>query len=236
MGPVEKLLGLGDTIPFEFYENQVAATAEAWIKVGSTQFVIPPDWFTRKVQTLPQGWGASTPISGSGASWVAAQITDASIVLTDVTGKVHTYTKVAAGGYTAPTGEYGVLSLDGMDGSSSPTKTARFYHFTKEGRVASATPPEDVRKAAAAKTILDANGLLPKSSTPFRRAATSISARWSSDTRTAAERPAPSVSGDGYAKAPVDMLCRISYPDGSESQLFYNGNGQLSAILDPATS
>ncbi|WP_144785580.1 PA14 domain-containing protein, partial [Microbacterium sp. BH-3-3-3] len=232
-GPTKTYSGSAMPFRFELYENQVVATAEAWVKIGSEQFIIPPDWFTKKVQSLPRGWGASTPISGSGASWVSAQISDSSIVLTDVTGKAHTYTKVAAGGYTAPTGEYGVLSLDGNGWVVFTDEDGTIYHFTKEGRVASATPPEDVRKAAAPQTILNANGVATEVVDPVSKSGDQYLRKVSFGYQNGDRTSCPERSSGGFAKAPVDMLCRISYPDGSESRLFYNAIGQLAAILDP---
>ncbi|MDU0328039.1 PA14 domain-containing protein [Microbacterium sp. KSW2-21] len=226
-------------IQVEYYESVGIASVDLWVEYtpegasASTRMNVPPDWFTKRVTTLPQGWGASVPLAGVASSWVSAQITDASVVLTDVTGKSHTYTKVAAGGYTPPTGEYGVLSLDGNGWVVFTDEDGTVYQFSKEGRVASATPPEDVRKAAAPQALLNANGVttqivdpVSKSGDQYLRA---VAFTYQSGDRTAC----PERSGDGFAKAPVDMLCRIAYPDGSESRLFYNGNGQLAAILDP---
>ncbi|OZD38568.1 hypothetical protein CH252_32015 [Rhodococcus sp. 06-1477-1B] len=231
--------GSAKPIQVEYYEETGDAYVDLWVEYtpdGASEpsrVTIPPDWFTKKVQTLPQGWGASTPISGSGASWVSAQISDSSIVLTDVTGKAHTYTKVAAGGYTAPAGEYSIVSLDGNGWVVLTDEDGTIYHFTKEGRVASATPPEDVRKAAAPQTILSANGVATEVVDPVSKSGDQylrkVSFGYQSGDRTACpERP-----GSGFAKAPVDMLCRLSYPDGTETRLFYNANGQLAAILDP---
>lgn len=225
----------GSAMPlrFEYFENAGGAAAELWVRVSGQEFVVPPDWFTKKVQTLPQGWGASVPIAGASANWVSAQITDSSIILTDVSGRVHTYLKISGGGYQAPSGEYGVLSLDGNGLVVFTDEDGTVYQFTKEGRVASATPPEDVRKAAAPQAILDANGVATQVVDPVSQSGDQYTRKvvfgyQNGDRSSCSER-----SGAGYAKAPVDMLCRISYPDGSQSQLFYNVNGQLAAILDP---
>ncbi|WP_314455390.1 PA14 domain-containing protein, partial [uncultured Microbacterium sp.] len=226
-------------IQVEYYEETGEAYVDLWVEYtpdgasSPTRVSIPPDWFTKRVATLPQGWGASVPLSGTAATWVSAQVTDASVVLTDTTGTAHTYTKVATGGYTAPSGEYGVLSLDGNGWVVFTDEDGTVYHFSKEGRVASATPPEDVRKAAAPQSILNANGVTtevvdPVSQSGDQYARKVVFGYQNGDRASCSER-----SGAGYAKAPVDMLCRISYPDGSESRLFYNVDGQLAAILDP---
>ncbi|MFT3799291.1 PA14 domain-containing protein [Microbacterium sp.] len=42
-------------IRFEYYERANDAVAELWVSVGGQQFVVPPDWFTKKVPVLPGG-------------------------------------------------------------------------------------------------------------------------------------------------------------------------------------
>jgi large repetitive protein len=226
-------------IQVEYYEEVGPSYVDLWVEYtpdgasSPTRMSVPPDWFTKRVTTLPQGWGASVPLAGASSNWVSAQITDASVVLTDTTGKVHTYTKASAGGYTAPSGEYGVLSLDGNGWVVFTDEDGTVYHFTKEGRVASATPPEDVRKAAAPQSILNANGVATEVVDPVSKNGDQYTRKVSFTYQNGDRSSCPERAGTGFAKAPVDMLCRISYPDGTESRLFYNGNGQLAAILDP---
>ena len=226
-------------IQVEYYEQVGGASVDLWVEYtpdgasSPTRVSVPPNWFTKRVTTLPQGWGASVPLAGASSNWVSAQITDASVVLTDTTGKAHTYTKASAGGYTAPSGEYGVLSLDGNGWVVFTDEDGTVYHFTKEGRVASATPPEDVRKAAAPQSILNANGVAIEVVDPVSKSGDQYTRKVSFTYQNGGRSSCPERAGAGFAKAPVDMLCRISYPDGTESRLFYNGNGQLAAILDP---
>jgi hypothetical protein len=132
----------GSAMPvhYEYYDYNVTAVAEMWVKIGTTEFVVPPDWFTKKVAVLPQGWSASTPIAGSTSSWVSALITDSAVVLTDATGKAHTYTETSTGGYTPPAGEYGVVSLDGNGWVVLTDEDGTVYQFGAEGKVTSATP------------------------------------------------------------------------------------------------
>lgn len=231
--------GAAKPIQVEYYEEIGDAYVDLWLEYtpdgasSPTRVSIPPDWFTKKVAVLPQGWGASVPLAGAASTWVSAQITDASVILTDTTGKVHTYMKVATGGYTAPSGEYGVLSLDGNGWVVFTDEDGTVYHFTKEGRVASATPPEDVRKAAAPQGTLNANGVTTEVVDPVSRSGDQYTRKVVFGYQNGDRSSCPERSGAGYARAPVDMLCRLSYPDGSESRLFYNANGQLAAILDP---
>ena len=99
--------------------------------------------------------------------------------------------------------------------------------------MASATPPEDVRKAAAPQSILNANGVAIEVVDPVSKSGDQYTRKVSFTYQNGDRSSCPERPGTGFAKSAVDMLCRISYPDGTESRLFYNGNGQLAAILDP---
>ncbi|WP_309733287.1 PA14 domain-containing protein [Microbacterium sp. SORGH_AS_0428] len=235
-GPAQSYSGNAVPFRFEYYENGVTAVAEAWVKIGSTQFIIPPDWFTKKVQTLPQGWGASTPIAGAATNWVGAQIIDSAVILTDVAGKAHTYSRTSTGGYTPPQGEYGVLALDGNGWVVFTDEDGTVYQFTKEGKVASATAPEDVRKSAAPQPILNSNGVATEIVDPVSLSGSTYLRKVSFTYQNGARTACPERSGTGFAKTPVDMLCTIAYPDGTKTELFYNTNGQLAALVDPGNA
>lgn len=232
-GATRKYSGSAMPVRFDYFQIDLWSVAELWVRSGAEEFIVPPDWFTKRVQVLPQGWGASVPLSGAGASWVSAQSTDSSVVLTDVSGKVHTYTKRPGGGFTPPAGEYGVVSIDGNGWVVLTDEDGTVYQFTKEGRVASATPPDDVRKAAAPQTVLNANGVATEVVDPVSKSGDTHLRKVSFTYQDGNRSVCPERAGSGWAKAPVDMLCRILYPDGSESRLLYNTNGQLAGILDP---
>ncbi|MEV7874681.1 PA14 domain-containing protein [Microbacterium sp. NPDC089188] len=231
--------GGAKSIRVEYYEQVGLSSIDLWVEYtpdgasAPIRMSVPPDWFTKRVTTLPQGWGASVPLAGAAANWVSAKSSDASVVLTDTTGRGHTYTKVSAGGFVAPAGEYGVVSLEGNGWVVFTDEDGTVYHFTKEGRVASATPPEDVRKAAAPQALLNADGVTTEVVDPVSKNGDDYLRKIVFGYQNGERSSCPEREGSGYAKAPVDLLCRISYPDGSESRLFYNSDGQLAAILDP---
>lgn len=220
-------------IRFEYFDYSHTAVAEMWVKVDGKEFVVPPDWFTKKVQTLPKGWGASMPIAGTMANWVSAQITDSSVILTDISGRAHTYLKVSGGGYQAPSGEYGVVSIDGNGWVVFTDEGGTVYQFTKEGRVATATPPEDVRKAAAPQAILSADGVVTQVVDPISKSGSAYLRQIVFTYQDGDQTACPTQTGSGYAATRVDLLCKISYPDGTTTQLFYNSVGQLALIVDP---
>lgn len=232
-GPTKQFGGAAMPFKYEYFEKEVLAVAEMWVRSGGQEFIVPPDWYTKRVQVLPQGWGASLPLAGATSNWVSAQATESSIVLTDATGKVHTYTKIAGGGWKAPAGEYALVSLDGNGWVVLTDEDGTVYQFGKEGRVVSATPPDDVRKAAAPQTVLNANGVATEVVDPVSKSGDSYLRKVTFTYQDGNRTVCPERSGSGWAKAPVDILCKITYPDGTDSRLFYNGNGQLAGILDP---
>ncbi len=234
-GAAKKFTGEAMPLRFEYFEGHAYAVAELWVKHGTSEYIVPPDWFTKKVQVLPAGWSASTPIAGESAAWVSAQVTDSVVILTDASGTAHTYSRTGPGGFTPPAGEYGVVSVDSTGLVVFTDETGTVFQFTKEGRVASATPPADGQKPAAPVSSLDARGVTTQVSDAVSKEGGAYTRSVAFTYQNGAQDACPQATGTGYAKAPVDMLCRIAYPDGSKSELFFNGSGQLAMIQDPGS-
>jgi RHS repeat-associated protein len=243
-------------IQVDYYDALTGAKMQLWVRNPAGQeFIVPADWFSTKVQTLPNGWASSTPIAGSGGFYVSAEVNEAAVVLTDATGSVHTYTKTSSGGYTAPTGEYGVLSLDALGQVILTEDDGTVYAFNALGAVTSVTSAADALKVATpivsyrpgtgqADRISDPLSLNVGSAPPtysrevrFAYAGDSyvtvgLGAADSDMSSTAC--PVPS----GFSAPPAGMLCRIIYPghvigQADTTQLFYNAAGQLARVTDP---
>jgi len=232
-GPQRTYSGEAMPIRFEYFEGGGVAVAELWVKAGGKEYIIPPDWFTKKVQVLPVGWSASTPIAGASATWVSVQVTESAAVLTDASGKTHTYARASKGGFAPPVDEFGTVSLDDSGLVVFTDEDGTVYQFSKEGKVASATAVADGRKPAAPFPVLDARGVTTQVDDPVSKDGSTYTRRLEFTYQDGAQNACPQASGSGYAKAPVDMLCRIAYPDSSVSELFYNTAGQLAMIQDP---
>lgn len=232
-GPSRTYTGSAMPFRFEFYDVAQLAVAEVWAKIGSTEFIVPPDWFTKKVPVLPAGWAASTPIAGASAAWVSATLTDSAAILTDVTGKTHTYQRASSGGFTPPAGEFGVVSLDGDRLIVFTDEDGTVYEFSKEGKVESATSASDGQKPAAPFPVLDSRGVTTQVNDPLSKSGSTYTRSVVFTYQDAAQTVCPELGGSGYAKAPVDMLCKITYPDSTVTGLYYSATGRLAAILDP---
>lgn len=239
----------------DYYEQGGGAGVNLWVRTPSGQeFIVPPDWFTTKVQTLPNGWSSSTPIVGNASYYSSARVIENAIVLTDVSGTAHTYTKASSGGYTAPPGEYGVLSLDIVGQVVLTEDDGTVYAFNAQGTVASVTSPTDTLKPATPVVSYRANGLVDRISDPLSVNSGSNPATYSREVRfvysgdtassvglgtadsnmSGAACPVPT----GFAAPPAGMLCRIIYPGHVVGQadltsLLYNATGQLARIVDP---
>lgn len=246
--------GVATPIRIDYFDSTGAATLDLRVKgPGITDpdgIPVPADWFTKTVQYLPGGWTNSGPVNGAGGFYVLATKTSTTVTLTDVTGSVHTYAKRSDGGYTAPNGEYGVLSLD-TTGQVTLSDGGTVYQFDAAGHVSSVTTPQDAKKPATPTIQYRANGTPDLIADPIAggtsrkvqfvyggdlvsNSALGLSGSDSDGTGTACPIPA----GTNYAAPPADFLCRIVYPGHvagttDTTRLFYNAQGQLVSIVDP---
>ncbi|MGO4301808.1 PA14 domain-containing protein [Leifsonia sp. RAF41] len=246
-------------ITVESYEADALARIELWVRDGSgKEYVVPPDWFSTSVPVLPGGWASSTALTGADG-YLRAQITESAVILIDSKGGVHTYTKnpIAIGsavpaGYTAPPGEGGVLALDKSGNVTLTDESGTAYVFDATGAVKSISTVEDTRKPSlpiaswrAGTTQLDriSDPLSALAGGGYGRevrfayagdSAASIGLGAADSDLAGGACP---VRG-GYAPPPAGMICRIIYPGHvagwwDNTELLYNGNGQLAGILDP---
>ncbi|UOQ89205.1 PA14 domain-containing protein [Agromyces endophyticus] len=240
-------------VPFDlqYFDHTGGAAAQLWARDEATdkEFIVPADWFTRSVPTLPQGWEASAPVAGSGSTYVTVRATDTTLVFTDRSGGVHTYTKASKGGYTAPTGEYGVASLDTKGNVTLTDSDGVVYVFNAAGKLQETADPLDGKKPATPKITYRSNGSPDRISDRLSSddAATPKYSRevrfaYGSDTLAAVGLPGvgpacPVPSGTSYAAPDPEKLCRIIYPGSTgqddTTQLFYDSSDRLVAIMDP---
>ncbi|MBW4033461.1 MAG: hypothetical protein HIU88_12500 [Acidobacteria bacterium] len=226
-------------VPFEmdYYEGAVTASATLYAKDASgNQFVVPSDWFTTTYQPLPVGWSASAPIVGNAARYSSVTVTDSAATVTDITGTTHTYQKVSTGGYKAPAGEYGVLTLDANGLVTLNDEDGTVTSFNAQGKVATVTSPADILKTATPVASYDpTTGRVTKIDDPVTASLSPNPHEVSFVYSDGNASTCPSASG--YATPPAGLLCQIVYVGNTTlsatTQLLYNTNGQLAAIIDP---
>lgn len=220
----------------EFYEKGSNAYLQVWAQpkdgtVTGDPLIVPSDWFTATRQVLPAGWGTSTPLVGSAASYTKARVTTNSVVLTDLSGRTHTFTEKSDGGYEPPDGEFGVVSLNTDGHVVFTADDGTVFQFTEAGQLETATAPADGLKPAAPVASYDGDAVVAISD-PVSESSPDVYDREVTFTY---QDPAGSTctTDADYDPAPSGMLCQIGYPDGTVTELRYNENGQLAAILDP---
>jgi RHS repeat-associated protein len=245
----------GEELIVDYGESTDEAKLELWIKgpgIDPAGIPVPPDWFAKSVQTLPRGWSTSTPLNGAGGVYVSASVTESSVVLTDVSGSVHTYTKKSTGGYTPPVGEYGVLSLDASGRVVLTDDGGTVYTFNASGKLATVTTPGDALKEASPRVQYRTNGIADYIADPVAGGTNRV-VRFVYGGDTISMIPGlGAADGDmggnacpvpaGYSAVPTGMLCRIVYPGhvvggvsgvDDTTRLLYNASGQLVSIVDP---
>lgn len=226
----------------EFFEDGGPAYVELWAKKKNTDgsygaaFIVPPSWFTKSAEVLPDGWASSTILAGDLGSYSKVRVEEGSITITDVSGGTHAYTKLLTGGYAPPAGEAGVITIGG-DGRVTLTDGAGVVHvFRADGVIDTVTSPLDAKKPAAPAVeyhSTGANAGLVKRT--FDRLAGSGPVRevkyfYGGDVEGLVTACPPAA---GSSDAPAGMLCRIDYPDGTKTRLYYDTDKRLIGIVDP---
>ncbi|GMA90540.1 PA14 domain-containing protein [Homoserinibacter gongjuensis] len=93
-------------ISVEYYQGvDGKSSLSLYSKLGSGAYTaITAEQYMRVVESLPAGWGASTPLAGAAGAFANVQVTENAVTFTDVSGSVTTYTKNDKGTYMAPPG------------------------------------------------------------------------------------------------------------------------------------
>ncbi|MGW6128885.1 PA14 domain-containing protein [Cellulomonas sp. NPDC055163] len=250
-GTPKALLAAPTPITVDFYEHGGGATVQLYARnvadPDKKQFIVPASWLSPTVAALPSGWGASTPIAGDAGDYAFVSVETGAVIVTDTTGTAHTYTRTSTGGYTPPTGEYGVLALS-TDGQVTLTEEdGTVYVFGTTGRLVSTSTPADARKPATpVTTFKPSTGQAEKITDPVSGKAVrffypgdTAPPGLPTDNGTQACLTPPTDKNQVFASAPAGMICRIVYPGdkagefGDSTTLAYDAAGRLIRIIDP---
>ncbi len=256
--PITLTKGTPVSVRVEYFNQTGDANVALWIKDHlGTAFVVPADWFTKAVRTLPVGWSSSTPINGSSGRFASATVTESAVTLTDNSGSVHIYTAVpsAVNGYRPPAGEYGVVSLTVDRQVVFTDEDGTVYSFNEDGSLNTVTPPADAKKPATPVTVFDNNGVATGIYDPmdsgqsrmvrFVHEGDKVSdvAGFGAADGNSTDSACPMSDAPPEAVVPaIGMLCRIVYPGhvpggvngvDDTTHLYYNKFGQLISLVDP---
>ncbi|MEW2386366.1 PA14 domain-containing protein [Micromonospora sp. NPDC047707] len=233
IGRVSLTRGQRIPIKVELAERTWSAFAKLFVRTEDGTVVpaqlVSADWlFAEDVPALPEGWTLSADIDGHGDSYVTAEQTEQTIVLTDNSGAKHTWTRKSAGGYQPPSGEDGVLALN-ADGRIALLDDGDIYVFGTDGRIESQSSVHDASKPASLRHVYaGAPRRLKEIQDPVSGRAMRLHYNRPGDNCYPQLTPPPGAD----ANAPAQKLCRVEYWDGTQTVLWY-GRGNLARIEDP---
>ena len=245
--------GMATPIEVDYYQVTGPAGLSLFVQgTGSTTLaaqIVPSSWLTPTVSTLPAGWALSLPGGAAGythASTSPATGTSAgSVTLTDGEGASHTYlakTAAATGsvGYTPPVDEDGVLSRAADGTLNLADDDGSFYTFDANGNPSSAQSATDTLHPAAARYSYDTN-TTPRVKTVTDPVSGQVITMTYGNSASLGGAACPTPPGGGYAATVApNLLCQVSYWDGTTTNLYYTntptGSMQLAAVLDSVTS
>ncbi|WP_162819101.1 PA14 domain-containing protein [Leifsonia aquatica] len=223
----------------QFYNHNGAGLLELWVKGTYTDSngvqqtlapqVVPGTWFSKSVDTLPPGWGASTALNGADAIYVRAEVKEGSVALIDTSGAAHTYTKTASGAYTPPPGEQGVLvqrtpTTDDPSAYTLTDEAGTIYQINTAGKITAITQAMDAKKRATpVLAYRTGTNQLDSITDPLSGSGATlrqVKFAYAGDTATAVGLSAADTDGSGlacpvpsgFSTAPAGMICRIIYP------------------------
>jgi hypothetical protein len=173
---------------------------------------------------LPGNWTMAA--GDSGLEYINARTEGTSVVVTDASGVLHTYTANAnTGGFSPPSGEQGVLTKNDADGSMTlQDEDGRTYRFTSTGILDGVTSSEDDRKPAALAYSYDSAhpSMLTTVADPLRPGLAVLSLTY--------ENGATDINGScpslpSGLVAATGMVCQATLVDGRKTNLFYVSAG-----------
>ncbi len=200
---------------------------------GVVEYAVTQDWFTLDQPNLPIGWNLVVD-NGVGARWSKATVNETTIVLTAVDGSTVTYNKEvganSAVSWKPPVDEDDIVVLNtDLSVTIHASGGGEDYNFDRAGVLVSVTTVADDLKLAGAVTTRDpATGKV----TELRDRLDATNTRKISLHYQGLGTCPEALGGIYDATAPQGMLCRITYPDLTETRLYYSG-GMLARISDP---
>ena len=235
-------------IQVDFADTGGAAYVDLHAKADGVEYQIQPSWFSTNLPTLPTGWTLSTN-GGADPAWARVDVEADGVLATASDGSEAFFTKTtnnaidawqppagtddtlvvntAASSTVTPPLPAGSVTIHGSDGL--------IYLFDNTGAFHSVYAAADDLKPAGAATTMQA-GTIPGA--PLR--ATALTDRlaptrsiklWYQQTGLTPPGGCPTLTGFD-ASPPDGMLCRIDYPDTTQTRLYYK-NTLLAMVSDP---
>jgi RHS repeat-associated protein len=222
------------TVQVDYYEHSAFAQSELWIagpNVGPMP--VPSSWLTPTPESMPAGWTLSA--GGTTLRYAEAKVTGGSITLVETSGVTHEYRKADTRGlgWLPEPGEDAVVTT-GPDGTLPPSivtvadPDGMTYTFNGKGKLIQAgSANDDTHPAAPIYVYSGDTGRVAAIQDPVTGRQMTLTYSSPNGTNVCPTPPSP------FAEAPTGLLCLVSYWDGTATNLYYNGNGQLARLLEP---
>jgi RHS repeat-associated protein len=220
-------------IQIDYYDYVSSAYAELWVRNAadhSQAFVVPADWLSPETPDMAAGW--SLQAADANAYYTRANVSEGSVALAGTDGAVSTFTKQPDGTYRPPEDVDDILAVNGDGTITVHDDTGLDYVFRPDGGLDSVTSALDDRHPAAAENHYDDKGRLDKITD--RVSGRHVDLRYATSD---GDTGCPNVPPMGLAsqfQSEEGMLCRVSYWDGTSTDLYYfKDTDLLSHVSNP---
>lgn len=208
-----------------------------YVSTGSYFTNLPSSWLSPSARVLPRGW-TFTHTEGVDPAYVSVRQDADRVIATASDGSSVAFVRNGAHGFTPPPEVDDVMAetVSALTGIATLTITdsAGFVHqFNAAGSLASVTAPIDARSPAAPQptwTVWTPPGLTV--ATQLLTAQTDPTTGYQvkyTYANAASTGTCPSYTGS-YVTPPDGMMCRISYPDNTTTDLFYISVGNEAVL------
>lgn len=220
-------------IQVDYFEHSAPAYIELWARNADNPnqaFIVPADWLSPDAPDMPTGW--SLQAADATVDYSRAYVSEGSVALSDVDGSTWAFTRAPDGTYKAPEGVEDVLVVN-PDGRVTVHDDAGLsYVFRPDGGLESVTSALDDRRPAAAQNRYDSQGRLDRITDPV--SGRSVLLRYAASDGDTNCPNVPPLGSASQFESEEGLLCRVSYWDGTSTELFYfKATDLLSHVANP---
>ncbi|WP_203908082.1 PA14 domain-containing protein [Rhizocola hellebori] len=193
---------------------------------------VPADWLAPESPALPSGW--SLQAADANAAYTAATVNEGSVTLTADDGETFSFARNASGTYTPPPDNDDLVVVNSDGTVAVHDEEGLDYLFRPDGGLSAVRTPLDDRRPAAARNVFDSLGRLAAIEDPV--SGRQVTLRYAATDADVNCPNSPPLGGTAY-QAEEGMLCRVTYWDGTTTDLFYfRDTDLLSHVANPGDS
>lgn len=217
-------------IGVDYFQAAEDASLQLWARnadAPAQAFVVPAAWLSPSDPSLPPGW--SLAVGSAGTEYTRAEVGESAVTLLRPDGSRRAFRATADGsGFAPPAGADDVVAVNPDGTVTARTPAGRTLAFEPGGQLARVASAVDDRAPAAAVPSYGGQGRLEKLTDPV----SGRSIRLVHSPSDLCPEPPPLPGGEPLDPAPAGMVCRISYWDGTTTDLHYR-HGLLAYARNP---